>query len=424
MPAEDLFPRLGVALAIGLLIGLERGWQARDEEEGQRTAGLRTYAMSGLLGGIAAVLASHTGPVVLGLAFITFTGAFGAFAWLEAQAEKTFSVTGLVAGMLTFALGAYAVLGELEVAIAAAVAAALLLALKQPLHGWLRRLTWIEVRATLILLAMTFLLLPVLPDRPIDPWNVLNPAEIWLLAIIIAGLSFVGYIAVRVMGDKAGIALAALAGGLASSTATTLTFARLAHEHREASALLAGGALLAGSVMFVRIGVVVAALNTALLPPLVPPLLAAGTIMLAAGFWLVWRRDGKAEENPPLKLRNPFDLGAALKLALFIAVIGLVAKIVSDTIGDAGVFAVAAVSGLADVDALTLSMARLAPASVPVATAATAIGIAAGINTAVKAVMPVAIGSPRMGAILGIVSAVAIAAGAASYLPFIAGANG
>jgi uncharacterized membrane protein (DUF4010 family) len=137
--------------------------------------------------------------------------------------------------------------------------------------------------------------------------------------------------------------------------------------------------------------------------------------MLAAGFWLVWRRhdgDGK----PLLALKNPFDLGTALKLAGFIAVISVIAKIVSQRAGDAGVFAVAALSGLADVDALTLSMTRLAPASVPPATAAVAIVIAAGVNTAVKAAMAVTAGTARMGTILGGVSAAALAAAAAAFL--------
>jgi uncharacterized membrane protein (DUF4010 family) len=420
MPIEELFKRLGAALAIGVLIGIERGWKARDEAEGQRTAGLRTYALSGLLGGIGAVLSVHTSPTVLGLVFIGYTGAFAAFSWLEARVENDFSVTGVVAAMLTFALGAYAVLGELKMAISAAVAATVLLALKQPLHGWLRTLSWQEIRAALILLVMSFLLLPILPDRTIDPWDAVNPAEIWLLAIIIAALSFAGYIAVRVMGDQAGIALAALAGGLASSTATTLTFARLAKENPEASPLLAGGALLAGSIMFARILVVVAALNAALLPLVAWPIGAAGVVMLAGGAALVWRRIGGGHGKPLLELKSPFELGTALKLAAFIAVISLVAKIASETIGSSGVYVVAAVSGLADVDALTLSMSRLAPASVPAATAALAIAITAGVNTIVKAIMATSVGTTRMGAIMGAVSAASLAGGVAAFFLFAA----
>ncbi len=421
MSIEDLFQRLSVSLAIGLLIGLERGWQARNEAEGKRTAGLRTFALTGLLGGTAAALASLTGPAVLGLAFVGFTAVFAAFSWMEARSENSYSVTSVVAGMLTFALGAYAALGELQVAIAAAVAATLLLAFKPTLHGWMRRLTPEEIRGALILLAMTFLLLPVLPDRTIDPWDSLNPARIWTYAILIAALSFAGYVAVRAMGDQAGILVAALAGGLASSTAATLTFARLAQEQRDqpgAGPLLAGGALLAGAVMFARILVITGAINAALIPHLAAPLGAAGAVFLVAGLLLVWRRRSEHDGHAGLKLRSPFELGTALKLAAFIAVISVVSKIVSGAVGEAGVLAVAAVSGLADVDALTLSMARLAPDGIAPTTAAVAIGVAAAVNTAVKAAISGVAGTVRMGAIVGAVSALGVAAAAAAFAAF------
>src|SRR5690606_15126556 len=139
--------------------------------------------------------------------------------------EQNFSATGVVAAALTFALGAYATLGNEAVAVAAAVAMAILLALRESLHNWVRKLTWLEIRSALMLLAMTFLLLPILPNRPIDPWQVLNPAEIWLFAILIAAISFAGYVAIRALGERKGVAVAAIAGGLTSSTATTLSFA-------------------------------------------------------------------------------------------------------------------------------------------------------------------------------------------------------
>jgi uncharacterized membrane protein (DUF4010 family) len=219
MDQEELFRRLAVALAIGLLIGLERGWQLREEAEGERTAGLRTYALAGLLGGVCAAASAVSSPLLLAVALASFTAAFTLFAWFEATTEHNFSVTGVVAAILTFMLGAYAVLGHPLVAVAAAVAMAVLLALKEPLHSWVRALTWPEIRAVLTLLVMSFLLLPLLPNRTIDPWDVFNPAEIWLLAILIAGVSFVGYIAIRLMGDQTGIVVASIAGGVTSSTA-------------------------------------------------------------------------------------------------------------------------------------------------------------------------------------------------------------
>ena len=281
MDQEELFRRLAVALAIGLLVGLERGWQTREEHDHQRTAGLRTFALTGLLGGICGLISIVTSPIVLAAGLIAFTAALVTFSFLEATAEKNFSVTGVVAGILTFVLGAYATLGNESVAVAAAVAMAILLALREPLHSWVRNVTWPEMRSVLVLLAMSFLLLPILPNRPVDPWQVLNPAQIWLLAILIAAVSFAGYIAVRVFGDEKGIAVAAIAGGLASSTATTLSFARLAREHPENTSLLAGGTLLAGVTMLARIVVLTGVLKAELVPEILWPVLAAAAVLLA-----------------------------------------------------------------------------------------------------------------------------------------------
>jgi len=418
MDDTSLFFRLAVALAIGLLIGLERGWQQRKEAEGERTAGLRTYTLVALLGALSAVLTNHTSPVFLALSFLGFSLAFSAFSWLEAKAEGNFSVTGVVAGLITFALGAYAVLGELQVAIAAGVAVTLILALKRPLHQWLRRLTWLEIRSALILLAMTFLALPLLPDRTVDPWDSVNPAEIWLLAIIIAAVSFAGYIAVKIMGSQAGVALAALAGGLASSTATTVTLARMAREHPEASPLLAGGILLSGSVMVARVLVIASALNRELLLPLAWPLGAAGLVMIATAGLLFFTHGRGNSEHPQLSMKSPFELGTALKLAGLIAVISLLAKVISTSVGDAGITVLAILSGIADVDAITLSLARLANSGITIATAALGIGIAAAVNTIVKAGMTVSLGGMKAGWIVSAASAAAIAAGGAAFAFF------
>src|SRR5262249_22893633 len=206
-------------------------------------------------------------------ALLSFTGAFAFFASLEARSEHNFSATGVVAAILTFALGAYAVVGNQLVAVASAVAMAVLLALREPLHGWVKRLSWLELRAVLVLLAMSFLLLPVLPNRTIDPWNAINPREILLLALLLAGVSLVGYIAVKSLGDQAGIAVAAVAGGATSSTATTLSFARLAHEQPRGAGVLAGGILLAGVVMMARVVAIAVALAPAL----------SGELLLPAG---------------------------------------------------------------------------------------------------------------------------------------------
>lgn len=415
MPTLDpLLTRLAIALAIGLLVGLERGWQARAGEDGARVAGVRTYAITGLLGGVCGLLVPLTGPLVLGLAFLGFAGVFGAFHWRAAVGEKNYSVTGAIAGLATFALGAYAALGTAHIAIAAAVALTILLALKQPLHAWVRNLTWPEVRAGLVLLAMSFLLLPILPNAPIDPWQAINPAEIWVLAIIIAALSFVGYGAVRIIGARAGIALVALAGGLSSSTAVTVTLSRVSKTEPQGAAVLAGGILLAGAVMILRVFIVAASLNRAIILPLAVPLGAAGLVFLGAAALLMLR--GQAtQDGTALTLQNPLELGVALKLAGFIAVTMLAAKLIAAHFGDTGLYMLAATSGLADVDALTLSLARLSQESLAVPTAAIGIAIAVTTNTLSKAGMAIALGAPRLGLYIAVSSLTAIAVGAGAY---------
>lgn len=410
MDQEELFRRLAVALAIGLLIGLERGWQTREESDHQRTAGLRTFALTGLLGGISGLISIASSPIIMAAALLAFTGALVTFSYLEASAEKNFSVTGVVAGILTFLLGAYAILGNEIVAVAAAVAMAGLLALRERLHSWVRAITWLEMRSVLMLLAMSFLLLPILPNHPVDPWLVLNPAEIWLLAILIAGVSFAGYVAVRLLGDKAGIAVAAIAGGLASSTATTLSFSRLAREHPQSTHLLAGGVLLAGVIMLVRIVVLAGALKPELIAPLLWPLAAAATVMAIGCLVLMGGRADPDREHPVLKIRNPFEIATVLQLAGLIAVILLLTKLAATQIGSAGIYLLAALSGIADVDALTLSMARLAGGQLAVDHAATAILIAASVNTASKATMAGLVGGRPLGILVGGISVVAIAA--------------
>jgi uncharacterized membrane protein (DUF4010 family) len=293
---------------------------------------------------------------------------------------------------------------------------AVLLALREPLHSWVRKVTWLEMRSALVLLAMSFLFLPVLPNRPVDPWNVLNPSEIWLLAILIAAVSFAGYVAVRVLGDRKGVAVAAIAGGLASSTATTLSFARLAREHPESARLLAGGILLAGVTMLVRLVVLAGMLNPELIAIVLGPALAAAAVLLLGAAVGLWGKRDDATEHLQLNISNPFDLGTVFQLAGLIAVILVAAKAVASRAGNAGLFLLASVSAIADVDALTLSMARLAGQQVAFTDAATAILIAASTNTATKAAMAAFVGGRRIGAAVGTVSVLAIATLAVVFL--------
>ena len=209
MDLQDLATRLGLALALGFVIGLERGWKERDEGEGQRAAGIRTFSLIGLLGGLFGALSLGGDRILLSAGFIATSAAMAAFIWRETARDGVFGATTLVAALVTFALGALAVLGDMRIAAGAGVVTVALLAYKTALHGFLSRITAQELRSALLLAAMTFIALPLLPDRAIDPWGALNPHQLWLITILIAAVSFAGYVAVKLVG---GIARAGAGG--------------------------------------------------------------------------------------------------------------------------------------------------------------------------------------------------------------------
>ncbi|MEO8684764.1 MAG: DUF4010 domain-containing protein [Devosia sp.] len=414
MEQTEILSRLGVSLAIGLLVGLERGWRQRSEEDHQRAAGFRTFALSGLLGGVAGLVSLSTGGIVLGLIFVAYAAVFAAFHWLEATSDHDVSATSVIAGLLTFLLGALAVLGDIGVAAASAVAMAALLAFKEQLHRWVANLTWAEIRSVLILLAMTFLLLPLLPDRTIDPLGAVNPREIWLLTILIAAVSFVGYVAVKVFGHRMGILLAAAAGGLASSTATTLALARMSRGRPESVRLLAAGIALAGVVMMARVAGVTLLLNAALASQIIGPIAAAGTVLALSALFLTLGHREQTDSLPATE--NPLAIGTAIKLGAVVVAVMLAVGYLRSTLGSVGVLLVAGVSGIADADALTISMARLGGNGLDLQTAAQAIMIGVAVNTVTKAVMAVSIGGRNLGLMVGAASLTALAAGLAVAL--------
>lgn len=413
----EIFQRLGVALAIGLLVGVERGWQERDIRAGGRTAGIRTFGLTGFLGGIAGTLHSMIGPflpatiaALLGLIYI-------AGKWQETQEDEDYSITSVVAALVVFGLGVLAAVGDIVSAAAGGVVTTIILAARHSLHGFLKGLTWPELRSALVLLAMTVIALPLLPDRALDPWGALNPFSLWVLTITIAALSFAGYIAIKVTGTSRGILLAGAAGGLVSSTALTLSFARYSKEAPEGSTHLAAGAAIAGALSFARVLVIGAALSLDLLAPLASGLIPAIIGLLIAGFYWVWR-SGSGTEVPEIKLKNPFEIPAVLTFAALLGLISLISKMTIDYLGPSALFAVAAISGLVDVDAITLSTARLAGSAINIKTAADVILIAVAVNVATKAVLAFSAGARQYGIALALASAVAVAMGAVAYFAF------
>lgn len=416
MDALELFERLAAALAIGLLVGIERGWAEREEREGERAAGLRTFALAGLLGGVwGALTAGGADLIALAIAFLVFSVVVAAFRYRELVREGIYGVTTVVAAMLVFALGALAVIGDIVVAAAAGVATAGLLALKGVLHEWVKRLTWAELRAGLALLAMTLILLPILPDRPVDPWGALNPHDVWVMTIAIAVVSFAGYVAVKVAGERRGLLALAVAGSLVSSTAVTLDMARLARSHPERETLFSAAVALAGATMMVRVLVVAGVFNADLLRWLAPALVFAWLTSLAATGLLLSHARRPPEENArkasALELTNPFELTTVLNFGALLAVVMLLAEGLTRLFGAGGAYALAVVSGIGTVDALTLSMTRLARTALGPETAAEAILLAVGVNSVAKGVLAWVTGGAGIGRRVLLIAVLAIGAG-------------
>ena len=413
MSEQELLTRLGLALAIGLLIGVERGWRERAHAEGERTAGLRTFALIGLLGGVSAALFTAVGALAFAAVFLAFAGGFTLFKWRESEREGDFGATTLVAALLTFALGSLAVLGDMIVAAAAAVAMTALLAAKRWLHQWIETLTWEELRATLILLAMSFVVLPVLPDRGFGPYEAINPHALWLMTIAIAGVSFIGYVAVRIIGTRYGTLVAGIAGGLVSSTAATIDCARKAREQPATARIELAGALAASSIMFLRILVIVALFGPSHLTLLAAPLVAAALVLIGASlaFGAGWRAEGD-DATGAKPFRNPFELVSVLRFAALLAVILVASRWLVAVFGGSGAVGAAAVAGLADVDAITLSITQVHGAAITPVEAAVAIFVAALANSVTKTGIAVTAGTPRFGLSYGLVTLAAVLAAA------------
>jgi uncharacterized membrane protein (DUF4010 family) len=362
---------------------------------------------------------SLAGGIILAGAFAAYSAVIALFSRDENQATGNFSATTAIAAMLTFALGAYALLGDIRIAAGAAVATTALLASREELHGWVEKITWPELRSAVVLLAMTFIALPILPNEPLGPFGGVNLREVWIIAIVLASVSFLGYVAVKYFGARRGLPLAAAAGGLASSTAVTIANARRAAAGEGSPRQLAGGVAIASAVMFLRVAAIVTALKPELLVLVAPSLFAAA--LAAVGFAVSWMLSRQTSDDyRSVQFRNPFDFVSVVGFAVFLGVIIVLGRAVGEGLGTAGAVAGAIVVGLVDVDAVTVSMLRLTPDTLSPAHAVVAILAAVASDTVSKVAIGAAIGRGWFAADLTAMALGSLAAGgAAAWLTFV-----
>jgi uncharacterized membrane protein (DUF4010 family) len=374
-----------VALAVGLLVGMEREWRQRGGDESH--IGLRTFGLIGLFGGLAGLLQPAIGGWLVAASVLALAFLLLADRRRDNPASLAEDMTTLVAALITVLLGTLATAGMPQLAAATAVVVVVLLNLKPALHRWVAALSELELRAVLRLLVISLVILPVLPDEGYGPYQALNPRTIWWFVVLISTLSFVGYLAIRILGPRRGYLATGLFGGLVSSTATTAALARLGRQAPGAAPALAAGVALANGVMAVRMVAIVAAIDPALGKAAAAPFGAAAAAALLIAL-LLWRRSGAqpagAQQTGAIEMENPFDIWPALRFAALLGLVLVLARFLEDRYGQNGLQVLAAVAGLVDVDAISLTVARGTANGALLAPAVTALLIAAFANAVFK----------------------------------------
>jgi uncharacterized membrane protein (DUF4010 family) len=419
-PVLQMLQRMFVALMVGLLIGLERE-RAQSRRQQKSFAGVRTFPLIALLGAGMAELDPETGAAGIIAGFLA-VAALCLLNYRHGQQEGHTGATTEMAALGTYVLGAFAGFGELVVAGAIGVAVAVLLAAKPHLESFSRALTEQELVAVLQLAVISAIVLPILPDKGYPPYEALNPFKIWLVVVLISAISFGGFFAIRLFGDRFGVLLAALVGAVASSTAVTMAMAERSRqaEAEGAGRQAAAGAVLASIVMCARIAVLVAVTGPRVLPPLAPTLLAMAATGGLAVLWLGRRARHEPAEGTAQAVTNPFRLRSALLFGAIYAVILVLVRAAHDFFGSAGLFVAAAMSGLADVDPITLALAREVNGGGAPSQLAAGIALAAVANMIVKLGIAVSAGQGAfrrdVALALGAMGAAGLAAAAAVYV--------
>jgi uncharacterized membrane protein (DUF4010 family) len=423
--SSELFLVLLAAGAAGLVIGLEREQAAARPGSGSFLGGARTFPLVALLGAISLLLAGPLG-VVAWLVPLVAVVTFLVIAYVaDVRAGNDRGITTEVAFLLAFVLGSLMASAEViespteraMLVLGLAVVVTVLLSVKPSLHSLARRASPEDVIATLKFLVVAVVVLPLLPDVVMGPLDVLNPRKLGFLVMLITGLSFAGYVAIRALGTRRGLALTGVVGGLVSSTAVTLTFSGRAREQPSLRASCALAVCLASSIMFGRVLVMVAIVNHELVPALALPLGAMLVVGMLAS-WIFYRRSAAGPGvDSELELSNPVELSSAVKFGLFFAVVLVASKAATTYFGTGAIYLTGVLAGTTDVDAITLSMANLAGSgTIGAEVAVTTILLGVGANTVVKAGLALALGGAAFGGRIAVAFGAALAAGALGLL--------
>ncbi len=386
-----IFQKLGIALGLGLLVGMQREYVL------SRLAGIRTFPVITVFGTISGLLAQHFGGWIIAAGLIALAAlvVIGNVEKMRLAEQADPGLTTEAAMLLMYGIGAFLVIGPTAIAVAAAGGLAVLLQWKEPLHGFVKKIGPEDIKAITQFVLITLVILPVLPDQNYGPYEAFNPYRTWLMVVLIVGISLGGYVAYKLFGQRTGALLGGIFGGMISSTATTVSYAQRARSAPSVTMLAAVVILIASAVSFGRILAEIAVVASGTLSRLAPPLLTMGVWMalLSVGLYIWTRRD--PAEMP--QQANPAKLWSALLFGGLYAVVMLGTTAAKERLGLAGLYGIAIVSGLHDVDAITLSTSQLVDqGKLEAATGWRIILTAALSNLVVKALIAAALGPRRL----------------------------
>lgn len=394
MPFTDLYPFI-ISLLIGALIGTER--QRRLAEERLiGVAGLRTFTLIALLGTLCANMAVYYSQEFIIVAFGAFILLVGiGYYSASARTQGRVDLTSAVAAVLTFILGSLSFFDDRRLlAVALAVVITWILATRKLTHRYVETMSETDLLDTLKMGIIALVIYPFLPDQPLDPLNILNPRQIWLMVVLVSLIGYVGYVLIRILGTERGLSLTGVLGGLVSSTAVTTAMASEVRLQKEILSSAVFATTIASCTMFPRMLFIVLVVNRDIFLSLLPKL-GSMTIAGVALAFLFLRKKDPVGKNVALK--DPFRILPALTFGAFFAIVLLTSKLASIYFGNAGAYAASVIAGLADVDAISLSMATLAKSSLTPNTAVTAITLAAITNTLVKLSIAYIMGTREFG---------------------------
>lgn len=403
----DIILKFLIALAIGALIGTERERKQLNKSE---FAGIRTFILIALFGIVSAFI-SEFYPNVLIISFLGLIVLVGLSYMASTRENGDIGITTEVVALITFVLGALCYTDEgIMIAPIIAIIITALLAAKSYLHGFIRKISEKELTNTLKFLIIAFVILPLLPDQTMGPLDVFNPYQIWLVVVFISAISYAGYILMKLIGAERGLGLTGVVGGLVSSTAVATAMASRVKENELVIRAAVFAVVIASSMMFLRVLFEVLVINPDLISLLVIPMLSMGIVGIFLGI-LAWKVTKIRELDSEIELKNPFSLKPALIFGLLFIAILFISKIADIYFGSSGLYVASIISGLADVDAITISMALLAKTTISPEVAVTAITLAAISNTIVKFLIVLFFGTRKFGQIVGLIFAAIITTG-------------